>query len=64
MLALIGGVVAFALGRYGEAAKDAHGRFVSYRGRTVAAFRTWIKDVVTVTLLIGGIALAILLLLR
>ncbi|MEV4471850.1 hypothetical protein [Nonomuraea sp. NPDC049504] len=61
---LIAAAAAFALGRSGQAAKEAHGKFVTYRGRMVTGFTTWIKNLLMFAGLCAGVVLAILLLVR
>ncbi|MEV4805361.1 hypothetical protein AB0K18_35650 [Nonomuraea sp. NPDC049421] len=61
---LIAVAAAFALGRYGQAAKEAHGKYLTYRSRMVSGFTTWVRNVVVIASLCVGVVLGIVLLIR
>ncbi|GAA1699907.1 hypothetical protein GCM10009733_112050 [Nonomuraea maheshkhaliensis] len=61
---LIAVVVAYTLGTYRQAARDAHDRFVGYRHRVVGGFTTWIKDLVMYGIILAGVAVVLYLLIR
>ena len=62
LMLLIGVTVAYTIGHYAQAAKDAHGRYVTNKGRMVSGFATWIKDVAMVVVILAGVIVALILL--